>query len=180
LATANRHDAFKEIAMATSPSYQPKHLYPPPPASAPDRTRGGRAGVIGRSTIDGVTVPVGCLTAIALLMIHTYLAPMHLQEQPYIGVLFLVASVLLAGVAVCLAVPRLQTHAWWSGAAVCVGMAVGYVASRTVGLPNGYHESWRDTWGTTCLVLEAVYLAAMAVWSITGRRGWPQPLGVGR
>jgi len=97
-------------------------------------------------------------------MIHTYLAPMHLEEQRYIGVLFLVASVLLAGVAVCLVIPAAQLLAWWSGAAVCVGMALGYVASRTVGLPNGYQETWRDTWGTTCLVLEAVYLLALALW----------------
>ena len=147
--------------MTTSPSFRPRQL----PLSAEVEARNSIAGSLGGSATSVSAVLVGCVSALALLMIHTYLAPMHLEEQRYIGVLFLVASVLLGCVAVCLVIPAAQLLAWWSGAALCVGMALGYVASRTVGLPNGYQESWRDTWGTTCLVLEAVYLLALALWS---------------
>jgi hypothetical protein len=33
------------------------------------------------------------------------------------------------------------------GAALSAGMLVGYLASRTVGLPLGYHEGWDDPYG---------------------------------
>src|SRR5215218_8626055 len=156
--------------MTTSPSVPPKQLTSALSPRSPARTYDDLVPLIGGGAMSGVALLAGCLSTLALLMIHTYLAPMHLEE-PYIGVLFLVASVLLAVVAVCLVIPPLQTLAWWSGAALCVGMAAGYVASRTVGLPNGYHESWQDGWGTACLVLEAAYLVSMAVW--LGRRTPP-------
>ena len=72
------------------------------------------AGTVLHS-VGGGAVVVGCVAAVVLLMIHTYLAPMHLEEQRYIGVLFLVASVLLAGVAGCLVVPALLAPVWWLG-----------------------------------------------------------------
>src|SRR5215203_3605505 len=144
--------------MTSSPSFRPRQL----PLSARVEARNSIMGSLGASATRVSAVLVGCVSAMALLMIHTYLAPMHLEEQRYIGVLFLVASVLLAVVAVSLVVPAVQLLAWCAGAAVCVGMAVGYAASRTVGLPNGYHESWQDAWGTTCLVLEVAFLLAMA------------------
>jgi hypothetical protein len=109
-----------------------------------------------------LSAAVACV--LGLVYIHLWLVPMHLEEKRYIGVLFIVASVLLLLVAVGLAWARVRAAAWWGGAAVCVGMAVGYVCSRTVGLPAGYHESWDDPWGTACLVLEGMYLLAMGLW----------------
>src|SRR5215204_1954631 len=105
---------------------------------------------------------IACLAG--LIWIHAYLVPMHLEEQPYIGWLFVVASVILTLVTLGLLWPMSRWWSWWVGAAICLGMAVAYVASRTVGLPRGYHESWRDGWGTVCLVLEACYVVAMVVW----------------
>jgi hypothetical protein len=90
------------------------------------------------------------LTAATMLAveiaIHLGLAPDHLREMPYIGALFLLASGLLCVVLIgILAAPR-QAIFWRAGAALCVGMALGFVASRTVGFP-GYHESWTSDAG---------------------------------
>jgi hypothetical protein len=90
------------------------------------------------------------LTAATMLAveiaIHAALAPDHLREMPYIGALFLVASGLLCVVLIgILAAPR-NAMFWQAGAAICTGMAVGFAASRTVGLP-GYHESWTSDAG---------------------------------
>jgi hypothetical protein len=108
-------------------------------------------------------VAVGEAATIVLLAVHVVLAPMHLEESPYVGELFLIAALVLLVVAIGLVGPR-RRAAWILGALVCLGMATAYVASRTVGLPLGYHESWRDAWGTVCLVLEAMYLVSMAAW----------------
>jgi len=59
---------------------------------------------------------------------------------------------------------------WWLGSLVCSGMIVGYVLSRTIGLPQGYKEEWGDTAGTVSLVVQAVFLLAAALTAAQARR----------
>jgi hypothetical protein len=99
----------------------------------------------------------GC--ALANAAVHLYLVPAHLTEQPCLGVLFAVGAAGLLAAAAGLPPPRTRPIAWWLGAAISAGMLVGYLASRTVGLPLGDHEGWDDPYGTACLLLEAAYLA---------------------
>ena len=78
--------------------------------------------------------------------IHAYLAPSHLEEKVYVGALFVAADVLLAGVLFSLVTGLARPAGWLLGAGVCAGMFVGFVLSRTIGLP-GYHEAWSsDHW----------------------------------
>jgi hypothetical protein len=89
--------------------------------------------------------------------IHAYLIPDHLEEMPYIGVGFVVASVLcLVALALVLAD---RPRGWLLGAAVCVGMAALFVVSRVVGLPD-YHEAWTSdsSLGLWALPPEAVFV----------------------
>lgn len=102
----------------------------------------------------------GC--ALANAGVHLYLVPAHLTEASYVGVLFVVGAAGLLTTAAGLLQPRTRAVAWWLGAAVSAGMLASYVASRTVGLPLGYHEGWADPYGVACLLLEATYLAAFA------------------
>ena len=104
--------------------------------------------------------PVAAACAGANAAVHLYLAPVHLTEKPYIGVLFIIGSALLLAAVGGLVWSRTRVAAWWLGGAVSVGMCAGYIASRTIGLPSGYHETWNDPFGTACLILEAIYLAA--------------------
>jgi len=103
---------------------------------------------------------VAAACAAANAGIHAYLAPMHLDEEPYIGVLFVIGTILLVITVAGLLWARTRRAAWQLGAAVSLGMCASYVASRTIGLPYGYHESWSDPFGTTCLLLEAAYVLA--------------------
>jgi hypothetical protein len=104
------------------------------------------------------------------LGIHAYLAPSHLEEKFYVGMLFVVADVLLAGVLVSLVTGLLRPLGWLLGAAVCAGMFVAFLLSRTTGLP-GYHESWRsDHWlGLISLPPELVFIAC-ALYAVRFRR----------
>ncbi|MCX2729393.1 hypothetical protein OOZ19_04010 [Saccharopolyspora sp. NFXS83] len=95
-----------------------------------------------------------------LAVIHLVLAPDSFEDATYLGVLFVVGAVLLLGVAYTV-LRRPSTWAWLLGSAVSAGMFLGFVLSRTTGLPGFREESWEPA-GWASLVLELVFLAAAA------------------
>lgn len=95
--------------------------------------------------------------------LHLALAPEYWGEQHYVGALFVAGGLVSAAIAARLwraADPR----AWALGALTAAGMAVGFVLSRTVGLP-GFHEADWEASGLLSLLIEAgvVGLALRAV-----------------
>jgi hypothetical protein len=102
----------------------------------------------------------------AEVAIHVYLAPDHLEEMPYIGVGFVVASVLCAVALVLVLLDR--PTGWVLGTALCVGMAGLFVISRVVGLPD-YHEAWTSdgSLGLWALLPEALFV--LLAWVRLGR-----------
>ena len=107
--------------------------------------------------------------AIALLVVtaaaHLYLAPEHLDEMPYIGVLFVlggVGSLVAAGWLLLRDTPL----AWAAGGALCAGMLLALVFSRTTGLPD-FKEEGLEPLAVVCLVDEALFLA---VWIFAWQR----------
>lgn len=113
------------------------------------------------------------------LGIHLSMAPDHLAEKLYIGILFVIGSVLLGAVMVGLASDRdrLRTPAWAGGALVCAAEFILFALSRTTGLPQGYHEGWaaspEDLLGLASLGAELVFIGCAAV-SLT-REGSHRP-----
>ena len=93
-------------------------------------------------------------------LIHLILAPEYFSEQAYIGVLFVLGAIALGAFAL-----RLwrgdDVPAWLLGALTMAGMGVGFVLSRTVGLP-GFHESEWELSGLICLVLEVGFVGVAA------------------
>jgi drug/metabolite transporter (DMT)-like permease len=89
-------------------------------------------------------------------VIHLVLAPEYFNEQAYLGVLFVLGGIALAVFAV-----RLwradDIPSWLLGALIMAGMGIGFVLSRTVGLP-GFKESEWELSGVICLVLEAGFV----------------------
>lgn len=100
-------------------------------------------------------VASGLLAATGAL--HLILAPEYLGEQAYIGVLFILGGLVSLALAL-----RLWNHAdaetWIASAAVAGGMAVGFVLSRTIGLP-GFHEGEWELSGIVSVLLEAGVVA---------------------
>jgi hypothetical protein len=91
-------------------------------------------------------------------VIHLILAPEYLSEELYIGVLFI-----LGGVALCAMGIRLwradDVPSWLLGALTMAAMGIGFILSRTTGLP-GFHESEWELSGIIALVLEASVVGA--------------------
>ena len=108
-----------------------------------DRTRRASAAALG-----------------AVGAIHLALVPEYASEQAYIGVLFALGGLALVAFAV-----RLwradDVPSWLLGALTMAGMGIGFVLSRTVGLP-GFHESEWELSGVVCLLLEAGFVGAAA------------------
>lgn len=103
---------------------------------------------------------VGSLALAATGVLHLILAPEYLDEKTYIGALFIVGG--LACLVIAAAIwQRGRSIDWVAGAAVAAGMGVGFVLSRTTGLP-GFHESEWELSGVISVLLEAtVVLAAL-------------------
>ena len=105
---------------------------------------------------------IGVATALALAAIHLIEMPEDYEEMPYLGVLFGIGGALLLATVVGLVRHSWSRLAWATGALVAAGMFVGYVISRTVGLPGMEIEPWGEPLGVLSLVLEAVFVAAAA------------------
>ena len=100
-----------------------------------------------------MTSPTRKLAAAALAavgVIHLVLSPEYLSEQTYIGVLFIAGGLFLCA----LAVPLWRADnvpSWLLGALTMAGMGIGFVLSRTTGLPGlprvrvgALRASWRS------------------------------------
>ncbi|ANP48364.1 hypothetical protein J2Z21_005974 [Streptomyces griseochromogenes] len=108
---------------------------------------------------------VGVCCAVANAVLHSLLVPDHLEEKFYIGVLFAVGSAVMLVVAVALPLLKRPIAAWLTGSAVSLGMIVGFLLSRTVGLPYGYHESgWEPPYGPLSLLVEGLFVLAFLTW----------------
>ncbi|MFD0211161.1 hypothetical protein ACFVH9_19045 [Streptomyces hirsutus] len=111
---------------------------------------------------------LGACCAIGNTALHTLLVPDHLEEKFYIGILFAVGSAVMLVVAIALVVAKRPLAAWLTGAIVSTGMIVGFVLSRTVGLPFGYYESgWEPPYGPLSLLVEGLFVLTFLAWLAT-------------
>lgn len=107
--------------------------------------------------------------------LHLALVPEHLSAEMvdmghgYIGWLFLASVVACTGVAVWVGVSG-SVAAWTAAIGLCGAMIAALLASRTVGLPNGYLEAWEPA-AVWSLIVETVVLV-LAVVAVTRSSRW--------
>jgi hypothetical protein len=108
--------------------------------------------IASRNTV----VWMGILLIAALGLIHLLEAPEELEEATYLGLLFLANF----GGAVVAAIGIYQGHKWgWGlGALLAGGAFVGYVISRTLGLPGMPVEEWLEPLGMISLLVEGLFM----------------------
>jgi hypothetical protein len=96
---------------------------------------------------------------------HVPLVPEHLEEAPYVGVLFLLLSVVCVGLAAAVLVLD-RDAVWLLSGAVCLAAVVAFLASRTVGLPQLGDDVGRwtqDPMGIPALASEGLVVALAAL-----------------
>jgi len=90
-------------------------------------------------------------------LIHLIDAPGDLQEAPYQGLLFL--ANFFGALTAAIGIYRGRTWGWSLGFLVACGAFVGYVISRTVGLPGlPVEEEWLEPLGLLSLLVEALFI----------------------
>lgn len=104
---------------------------------------------------------IGLIVATGL--IHLVETPEYFGEMPYIGVLFALSVVgaLLAAVGIY----RRERWGWTLGVLVAGGSLVGYLLSRTIGLPLFRENTWEEfaePVGLLSLLVEGLYLVVAA------------------
>jgi hypothetical protein len=104
---------------------------------------------------------VSALAIAVVGVIHLVLAKEYLEEQAYLGALFIAGGVgaLIVALRLWFAPDRL---AWSVGVLIAAGMFVGFILSRTTGLP-GFKESEWELSGIVSLILEAGFMGAAAL-----------------
>lgn len=116
-------------------------------------------------------------TAEVAAVAHVPLIRSHLQEAPYVGVLFVGLVLALTVVAILLVVADREVV--WLAAAVLPGSAVlAYVLSRTTGLPQLGDDvgNWTEPLGVVALTAELLTVAlALAHRTRWAARAWGRP-----
>ena len=101
---------------------------------------------------------------VATGLIHLLEAPDSFGEATYKGLLF-VANGIFALVAAIGVYRDRRAWGWWLGLAVAGGAFIGYVLSRTVGLPGlpAEPDAWLEPMGVASLIAEGLFIALFLV-----------------
>ena len=116
---------------------------------------------------------VGVVAIVATGLIHLATARDSFGEATYKGLLFVANGV--AALVAAVGVYRDRDWAWLLGALVAGGAFLGYVVSRTIGLPGlpAEPDAWFEPLGAASLVAEAVFLIVFAVTRLQSRPQHP-------
>ena len=102
-------------------------------------------------------VGAGISLIVIVGLIHLINSPGDLEEGSYTGLLYL--ANFFGALTAAIGIYRGRSWGWSLGALVSVGAFVGYVISRTVGLPGlPVEEEWLEPLGLLSLLVEALFM----------------------
>jgi len=109
------------------------------------------------TTVSDTLVGAGISLIVIVGLIHLIGAPEDLEEAPYQGLLFL--ANFFGAILAAIGIYRGRSWGWGLGALVAGGAFVGYVISRTVGLPGlPVEEEWLEPLGLLSMLVEALFV----------------------
>ena len=123
--------------------------------------------------------------AIVLILLTGYLhlitAAEEYSEARYMGVLFLLnfLGALVSAVGV------YRQKIWWGwvlGIIITAGSILGYIQSRTLGMPGMEVEEWYDPIGISALMVEGLFLIVFVLakpWAVSVSKSYSLPLAFG-
>jgi hypothetical protein len=126
-----------------------------------------------RAAYDRV-IGVICLAGIAVT--HLTDLPEKIEEAPYMAILFCGLIAASAGLGIALAIGRDATTVWPLAGAVGFLPLVGYLLSRSVGLPQleDHVGDWLNPAGVASLVFELVVVGLSTTHLLRARRDSPR------
>ena len=121
------------------------------------------AAVRSRIAMGGVAVrPIGALLALSVAIIHLVdQGGIPGSKDPgYVGVLYWVLEIAAVVCAILLLIPAATGAGWVLALGVAAGPFLGYVLSRSTGLPNYSDDkgNWGETSGVISLIVEGLLL----------------------
>src|SRR5215204_761159 len=112
---------------------------------------------IQRTTVSERLVGAGISLIVIIGLIHLINSPGDLEEGSYTGLLYI--ANFFGALMAALGIYRGRSWGWSMGALVSVGAFVGYVISRTVGLPGlPVEEQWLEPLGLLSLLVESLFV----------------------
>jgi hypothetical protein len=110
---------------------------------------------------------VGVILLIVIGIIHLLIIRIGLHIQPYLGILFIIAVVAAFAGALWIALKD-SAAAWLLGGLAALAPFVGYIVSRTIGLPGIHPLPWQAPNGVLSLVIEAI-VVVLAITALSWR-----------
>lgn len=137
-------------------------------------------------TLRSVKTSLRWPTAVALLVAagaHVPVIPVHLREAPYMGVLFVVFTVVAAVLAVVVAVRGTAPAPFVASGALCGAAITAYCLTRLVAFPQLGDDvgRWGETTGVVSIISEAMTVGLSVVgatWLRPLARRAPSPAAV--
>ena len=119
----------------------------------------------------GKTAWVSISLIVLVGLIHLIEAPEYFEEASYLGLLFLAnfAGTIVAAIGI---YRGSRSWGWGLGILLAASAYLGYILSRTVGLPGFYEDEFFEPMGVLSLIVEALFVLQYAVMAI--RRGTVQ------
>ena len=112
---------------------------------------------IRSTTVSDRLVGAGISLIVVVGLIHLINSPGDLEEGSYAGLLYL--ANFFGALTAAIGIYGGRSWGWSLGALVSVGAFVGYVISRTVGLPGlPVEEEWLEPLGLLSLLVEALFV----------------------
>lgn len=115
---------------------------------------------------------IGIILIVITGIIHFIEAPEYFDEARYLGMLFTlngIGSSLLAAYGIF----KNELLGWLVGFLIAFGSIIGYIVSRTVGLPNSIVKNWFEFMGLLSLIVEGLFIL-FAYSYLNGRRNYPE------
>ena len=108
---------------------------------------------------------LGIVLIIVTGLIHFIETPEYYGEAAYMGVLFALNGI--GSLAAAYGIYKNQKWGWILGLLIAAGSIVGYIVSRTIGMPDFPIQEWADTTGILSILVEALF-SLLAVKMLSG------------
>ena len=108
---------------------------------------------------------ISVVAIVVIGVIHLSMVSQEYDETPTMGILF--AINFIAALIASVGIYRQEIWGWLLGVGIAAGSMLGYVVSRTIGLPGMEVEAWLQPLGILSLVVEVAF-----IFLVTMRKPW--------